>query len=121
MRIRYQQIHVSFQLASLAAWFAVTGLIHCEATAQTTVKGRVARDSSNTRVAPQESPPQQTPTKTVDTRSGTLAGEEGDFLLTPSESIAAWKHRKNRVRQIMQVALGLWPGSYPNASERDYS
>lgn len=44
-----------------------------------------------------------------DTRLGPLAGERGDFLLAPAESSDEWQARRQRVRRIMQVALGLWP------------
>jgi hypothetical protein len=57
-----------------------------------------------------------------DTRLGPLAGEKGDFLLTPAASPDEWQARRKRVRQIMQVSLGLWlpPTSTPlNAVIRD--
>ena len=44
-----------------------------------------------------------------DTRLGPLAGERGNFLLKPATSPEEWQTRRKRVRQIMQVALGLWP------------
>lgn len=54
------------------------------------------------RVLPQGKPP-------ADSRLGPLKGERGDFNLKPAASPRKWKTRANRVRQIMRVALGLWP------------
>jgi hypothetical protein len=44
-----------------------------------------------------------------DTRLGPLRGEQGNFLLKPAASPEEWQARRKRVRQIMQVSLGLWP------------
>src|SRR6185369_12407270 len=56
-------------------------------------------------------PPRVLPAGAVpaDTRRGPLRGEPGDFLLTPAESPEAWSKRRDEVRQILRVALGLWP------------
>ncbi len=44
-----------------------------------------------------------------DTRLGPLRGETGDFSFQPAESPEAWEQRAVRVRQMLQVTLGLWP------------
>jgi len=44
-----------------------------------------------------------------DTRLGPLNGERGEFLLKPASTIEEAQHRANRVRQVMQVTMGLWP------------
>lgn len=51
-------------------------------------------------------PPGQLP---ADTRLGPLKGERGDFRFAPAKSPEEWKVRATRVRQIMRVAMGLWP------------
>ena len=45
----------------------------------------------------------------TDTRLGPLRGERGNFSFAPAKTADAWNARSQRVRQIMQVALGLWP------------
>lgn len=44
-----------------------------------------------------------------DTRLGPLKGERGDFLFVPSRSPEEWEQRKEYVRRILRVTLGLWP------------
>lgn len=56
-------------------------------------------------------PPRVLPVGEVpaDTRLGPLKGERGDFCFVPAASPEDWKKRADHVRQIMRVALGLWP------------
>lgn len=44
-----------------------------------------------------------------DSRLDALKGERGNFPLVPTSSPNEWTTRKQRVRQIMRVSLGLWP------------
>ena len=52
-----------------------------------------------------------------DTRLGPLQGERGDFSFVPADSPAAWSKRAADVRQVMRVALGLWPMPTPTPLE----
>jgi hypothetical protein len=56
-------------------------------------------------------PPRTLPLGTIpsDTRLGPLKGEQGDFSFVPARSPEEWEQRKEYVRQILRVTLGLWP------------
>ena len=56
-------------------------------------------------------PPRVLPRGTVptDTRLGPLRGERGNLSFAPAKTADVWNARSQRVRHIMQVALGLWP------------
>ena len=44
-----------------------------------------------------------------DTRLDPLKGERGDFSFIPARSPEEWEQRKEYVRRILSVMLGLWP------------
>ncbi|MCP4261163.1 MAG: acetylxylan esterase [Planctomycetes bacterium] len=44
-----------------------------------------------------------------DTRLGPLKGERGDFSFVPARSPQEWERRKEYVRRLLHVTLGLWP------------
>jgi dienelactone hydrolase len=56
-------------------------------------------------------PPRVLPIGTIplDTRLGPLRGERGDFSFIPALSPEDWEQRKEYIRQILHVTLGLWP------------
>ncbi|MHC4728564.1 MAG: hypothetical protein ACYS17_15195, partial [Planctomycetota bacterium] len=56
-------------------------------------------------------PPRALPPGTIppDTRLGPLKGERGDFSFAPARSPEEWEQRKEYVRRILHVTLGLWP------------
>jgi len=56
-------------------------------------------------------PPRALPLGTIpsDTRLGPLKGERGDFSFIPARSPEEWEQRKEYVRRILHVTLGLWP------------
>lgn len=56
-------------------------------------------------------PPRVLPLGTIpsDTRLGPLKGERGDFSFIPARSPEEWEQRKEYVRRMLRVTLGLWP------------
>ncbi len=56
-------------------------------------------------------PPRVLPLDTVpsDTRLGPLKGEQGDFSFIPARTPEEWEQRKEYVRRMLRVTLGLWP------------
>jgi dienelactone hydrolase len=48
-------------------------------------------------------------TKLPDSRLGPLRSERGDFSFVPALSTEDWKQRKQYVRRVLYVTLGLWP------------
>lgn len=55
--------------------------------------------------------PRALPSGTIpsDTRLGDLKAERGDFTLVPARSPEEWEQRKQYVRRVLYVTLGLWP------------
>ena len=44
-----------------------------------------------------------------DTRLGKLRSEQGDFNFRPAKSAEEWQARREQVRKILLVSMGLWP------------
>ncbi len=101
MRILIQRLSAVLKVATLAACYVLFWLVDSQLIAQQSAAQQLAVETN--------SPAALGPESAHDSRCGPLAGEIGDFLLTPSASMEGWNERKQRVRQIMQVALGLWP------------